>query len=232
MVRKQLETKPVFLTRRITSEHKSHAKRNIGSFLDDWTSKGKSFTAPVTMLPEFIKFLGRKHPDFKGIKSSMLSITDSTTRAIYDILFRCLREQSARESLKPLKKQPSEGLQIIDHEDTWQNKHPDVEPKPHAVTAKVEDEIVEKVDDHQSQGHPESLQKEKSVSSEVASEQSSDLTPYEPSVYGSNKFQKLKRQIVAQLDVIDEEDLGWISISYTSRNEHLQISWGNKEVPK
>ena len=41
---------------------------------------------------------------------------------------------------------------------------------------------------------------------------------------GQNKFQKIKKKIIAAIDLFDDEDLDIVEINYTTRNAILKLA--------
>ena len=67
MPKKATNARPAVLQQPMTTDLRSFARTNVGSFLNAYMMRNGKLMGPTQMLPAFIKFLGRIRSEFKDI---------------------------------------------------------------------------------------------------------------------------------------------------------------------
>ena len=218
--------RPSWLNEPIKQPHSHLAKTNVGSFLDAQQNKGKGSKSALDLLPGFFQYLGRKNPDFASVKREDISTSDKTTATIYDVLNKSIKKRAKKlVDPKPILKSdyyepPAQG------EMNWQQKQVDNKPQNLESSQKS----IAKEEEAEKQQIPATQKPiNQDESKEQASSSSSSISDSEfdsPPLIGSVKFQKLKKQLISAIDLMDEKEaeLFWFEYHFPTGTLKLSIT--------
>ena len=99
--------RPAWLDQKLSRDHQTLIRTNVGSFLDHWQRLNGAFSDAKHMLPNFFRFLGEKSEDFKQVRKADICVNDKGTHYAYDCIRRTLIFRASRPKAKGRKQEPN-----------------------------------------------------------------------------------------------------------------------------